>query len=177
MKPLKIQREIFARPEKELTRAEYDRLVRAAQSKRNERLALLLQTICAPCVPTAVDAFCRFPSCRFWWCSRWNVPASPPTLKGPSRWSSKCAQTGAGDCGETPCPAPHPRFYTDFSYPARCCFCPAVCRLRCEIPRRRLFSAPCKSKSGSCTALWAIIRCGFFPCSPPTPARPSPPPP
>lgn len=47
VKPLKIQREIFARPEKELTRAEYDRLVRAAQSKRNERLALLLQTICA----------------------------------------------------------------------------------------------------------------------------------
>ncbi len=47
VKPLKIQREIFARPEKELTKAEYDRLVRAAQSKNNERLALLLQTICA----------------------------------------------------------------------------------------------------------------------------------
>lgn len=47
VKPLKIQREIFARPEKELTKAEYDRLVRAAQGKNNERLALLLQTICA----------------------------------------------------------------------------------------------------------------------------------
>lgn len=47
VKPLKIQREIFAKPEKELSKQEYDRLVRAAQSKHNERLALLLQTICA----------------------------------------------------------------------------------------------------------------------------------
>lgn len=47
VKPLKFQREIFAKPEKELTKAEYDRLVRAAQAKHNERLALLLQTICA----------------------------------------------------------------------------------------------------------------------------------
>ena len=47
VKPLKIQREIFARPERELTKQEYDRLVRAAQAKHNERLALLLQTICA----------------------------------------------------------------------------------------------------------------------------------
>lgn len=46
VKPLKIQREIFARPEKELTRQEYTRLVKAAQEKQNERLALLLQTIC-----------------------------------------------------------------------------------------------------------------------------------
>lgn len=47
VKPLKIQREIFARPEKELTKKEYDRLVQAALVKNNERLALLLQTICA----------------------------------------------------------------------------------------------------------------------------------
>ncbi len=47
VKPLKIQRTIFARPEQELTRQEYDRLVRAAQEKHNDRLALLLQTICA----------------------------------------------------------------------------------------------------------------------------------
>lgn len=47
VKPLKIQREIFAKPEKELTREEYERLVRAANRKDNQRLALLLQTICA----------------------------------------------------------------------------------------------------------------------------------
>lgn len=47
VKPLKIQREIFIQPEKELTKQEYNRLVRAAQAKHNERLALLLQTICA----------------------------------------------------------------------------------------------------------------------------------
>ncbi len=47
VKPLKIQREIFSRPEKELTREEYRRLVEAAEREHNRRLSLLLQTICA----------------------------------------------------------------------------------------------------------------------------------
>lgn len=46
-KPLKIQREIFAKPEKVLTREEYRRLVEAADRENNRRLSLLLQTICA----------------------------------------------------------------------------------------------------------------------------------
>ncbi len=33
VKPLKVQREIFSRPEKELTREEYVRLVKAADQK------------------------------------------------------------------------------------------------------------------------------------------------
>lgn len=47
LKLLKIQKEIFMREEKELTRAEYGRLVRTAERKRKERLSLLIQTICA----------------------------------------------------------------------------------------------------------------------------------
>lgn len=47
VKPLKIQRTVFAKPEKELTRAEYLRLVQAADRQQNRRLSLLLQTICA----------------------------------------------------------------------------------------------------------------------------------
>lgn len=47
VKLLKIQRSLFLEEEKELTREEYKRLVRAAQKKENERLALVLQTICA----------------------------------------------------------------------------------------------------------------------------------
>ena len=47
VKPLKIQRSLFLEEEKELTREEYVRLVKAAQSKENERLALVIQTICA----------------------------------------------------------------------------------------------------------------------------------
>lgn len=47
VKPLKIQREIFAKPEKVLTRDEYRRLVEAADRENNRRLSLLLQTICA----------------------------------------------------------------------------------------------------------------------------------
>lgn len=47
VKPLKIQRAVFAKPERELTRTEYLRLVQAADRQKNHRLALLLQTICA----------------------------------------------------------------------------------------------------------------------------------
>lgn len=47
VKPFKVQRKIYCPEEKELTRAEYVRLVKAAKEKSSERLALLLETICA----------------------------------------------------------------------------------------------------------------------------------
>jgi len=47
VKPLKIQRSLFLDEKKELTREEYTRLVRAAQRRQNERLSLVIQTICA----------------------------------------------------------------------------------------------------------------------------------
>lgn len=47
LKPLKIQRDLFLREEKELTRTEYIRLVNAAERADNRRLSLVLQTICA----------------------------------------------------------------------------------------------------------------------------------
>ena len=46
-KSLKIQRKIFCRPETELTKAEYENLLRAAKHKHNERLYLVMQTICS----------------------------------------------------------------------------------------------------------------------------------
>lgn len=46
VKSLKIQRQIFASTDKELTKAEYERLLQAAKQK-NERLYLLMQTICS----------------------------------------------------------------------------------------------------------------------------------
>ena len=47
VKNLKIQKQIFASADKELTKAEYDRLLEAAKLKKNERLYLLMQTICS----------------------------------------------------------------------------------------------------------------------------------
>lgn len=47
VKTLKIQKQIFANKEKELTKAEYERLLIAAEKKSNRRLYLLMQTICA----------------------------------------------------------------------------------------------------------------------------------
>ena len=47
VKSLKVQQQVFCPEEKELTRAEYERLCRTAQKKHNERLCLILQTICS----------------------------------------------------------------------------------------------------------------------------------
>ncbi|MBQ8207799.1 MAG: tyrosine-type recombinase/integrase [Clostridia bacterium] len=47
VKTLKIQKQIFASDEKELTKSEYERLLKAAKSKNNERLYLLMLTICS----------------------------------------------------------------------------------------------------------------------------------
>ncbi len=47
VKMLKIQKQIFAERAKELTKAEYERLLVAAKDKKNERLYYLMQTICS----------------------------------------------------------------------------------------------------------------------------------
>lgn len=47
VKPIKIQKSLFCMEERELTKAEYKRLIYAAQGSGNERLSLVIQTICA----------------------------------------------------------------------------------------------------------------------------------
>ncbi len=47
LKIIKLQRQIYCPEDKELTRAEYERLVRTAKQKGNERLNLIIQTICS----------------------------------------------------------------------------------------------------------------------------------
>lgn len=47
LRKLKIQKSLFLSEDKELTRAEYVRLVQAAQRQENARLSLVIQTICA----------------------------------------------------------------------------------------------------------------------------------
>ena len=46
VKQFKIQKKAFCSEEKELSRAEYFSLVRTAENKKNERLSLLIPTIC-----------------------------------------------------------------------------------------------------------------------------------
>ena len=57
LKPLKIQRQTFRPEEKELTRAEYERLLAAAQAGGDERMNLILQTICSTGI--RVSELCR----------------------------------------------------------------------------------------------------------------------
>ena len=47
VKALKIQRQLFSSKDKELTKSEYERLLRAAKQKSNIRLCYLMQTICS----------------------------------------------------------------------------------------------------------------------------------
>lgn len=46
VKTFKIQKQIFANKEKELSKNEYEKLLKAAKNKNNEKLYLLMQTIC-----------------------------------------------------------------------------------------------------------------------------------
>lgn len=46
VKSLKVQQQVFCPEEKELTKAEYERLCRTAERKQNQRLCIILQTIC-----------------------------------------------------------------------------------------------------------------------------------
>lgn len=47
VKQFKLQKEAYCSEEKELTKAEYSALVNAAMRKNNERLSLVIQTICS----------------------------------------------------------------------------------------------------------------------------------
>ncbi|MDE7360711.1 MAG: tyrosine-type recombinase/integrase [Oscillospiraceae bacterium] len=47
VRPFKIQRALFVPEEKELCRSEYKRLIEAARQQKNERLMLIVETICA----------------------------------------------------------------------------------------------------------------------------------
>ncbi len=47
LRKLKIQRALFLSEDKELTKTEYVRLVKAAEQAENQRLSLVIQTICA----------------------------------------------------------------------------------------------------------------------------------
>ena len=46
VKQFKVQKEAYCSEDKELTKAEYTAIVRAAEQKKNERLSLVVQTIC-----------------------------------------------------------------------------------------------------------------------------------
>ena len=60
IKPLRRQRRMFRDERRELTRREYERLVEAARSSRNERLVLVMETICATGIRVSELQFITF---------------------------------------------------------------------------------------------------------------------
>ena len=65
VKTLKIQKQIFASKDKELTKAEYERLLTAAKSKNNEQLYYLVQTIARSKNLLNKNYFCH--QNKIWW--------------------------------------------------------------------------------------------------------------
>ena len=57
VKTLRLQREVYCEESRELTRSEYERLCRTAEAKHNERLSLILQTICGTGIRVSELAF------------------------------------------------------------------------------------------------------------------------
>lgn len=47
VKALRVQRQLFSAEEKQMSKAEYERLLKAAKEKHNERLYLLMSTLCS----------------------------------------------------------------------------------------------------------------------------------
>ena len=56
VKQFKIQKQVYSSSQKELTKAEYLRLVETARKKGNERLSLILQTICGTGIPASLSS-------------------------------------------------------------------------------------------------------------------------
>ena len=74
---LKVQRSLFRDQSKELTREEYEKLIETAQSTGKERLALLMETICATGIRVSEV---RYITVEAAWAGKANI-----SLKGKSR--------------------------------------------------------------------------------------------
>lgn len=57
VKQFKVQKAVYSPEEKELTKREYEALIRAASEKKNERLSLIIQTICGTGIRVSELAF------------------------------------------------------------------------------------------------------------------------
>lgn len=64
VKQFKVQKKTYCSEETELTRAEYLSLVRTAENKRNERLSLLIQTICGTGIRVSEVSFITVEAAR-----------------------------------------------------------------------------------------------------------------
>lgn len=77
VKMLKIQKQIFSRREKELTKGEYEKLLKTAKMQGNRKLFLLMQTICSTGIRVSEVKYVTVESVK---CGRANI-----NLKGKMR--------------------------------------------------------------------------------------------
>lgn len=85
VKFIKFQRQIYCPEEKELTKTEYTRLVNTAKQNGNERLNLLIQTICGTGIRVSELQYITVEAVK---CGEANV-----LLKGKTQLGVYCART------------------------------------------------------------------------------------
>ena len=95
IKPLRRQRQIFRDEGKELTRSEYTRLVNAARRGHKERLALLMETICATGIRVSELKFITVASARAG-AARIALKGKVRTIMIPARLRDKLLKYAAG---------------------------------------------------------------------------------
>ena len=95
IKPLRRQRQIFRDEGKELTRSEYTRLVNAARRGHKERLALLMETICATGIRVSELKFITVASARTG-AARIALKGKVRTIMIPARLRDKLLKYAAG---------------------------------------------------------------------------------
>lgn len=64
VRAVRVQKQLFARRERELSQGEYERLLQTAKKRRNERLYLLMQTICSTGIRVSEVRFITVESLR-----------------------------------------------------------------------------------------------------------------
>ena len=72
---LKVQHRLFRDAGQELGREDYERLITAARESGRERIALVMETICATCLPRSIIRFTRISQS---WQTSWAIPALKP---------------------------------------------------------------------------------------------------
>ena len=90
---LRIQRRLFREERRELTRGEYDRLLETARSLGRERLALVMETLCATGIRVSEVCYITVEAAR--------AGRAEISLKGKIR-TILLPKSCAGSCGSTP---------------------------------------------------------------------------
>ena len=93
VKPLRLQRRLFRSPDRELSRAEYGRLLSAARGLGRERLGLLMEAICATGIRVSEVKYLTMEAARRGR-AEVSLKGKIRTIRSPVSCAASCCNTG-----------------------------------------------------------------------------------